>query len=147
MEAVLRTEETDLAIGSVQVMESDGTDRAKDLLPGEPMIPEAKRKSYDLAEALFDNYAISASVRDTIDANEASEVDALLEYVVTTPAMIIARRYVSERSGRTFTEPAWLEYLRNLWFRSFAVGSSLSRSGFEHVFLGETMGNKVGGFR
>lgn len=143
--AVLPNEEKNPNLGYVEVAESDAIDRAKDLLPGNPSIPTSKTESYTLAEALFDNYAISASIRDTFDANEAEEVDALLEYVVTTPPMVVARRYISERSGRAYTEAAWSEYLRNMWFRSFSVGSSPSRSGFEHVFLGETTSSRVGG--
>lgn len=143
--AILSSEEKNKSEGYVIVNESIRSSTPGELFPGEPVIPPSKQRSYDLARALFDNYNFLASVREEVDPEEIAEIDELLDYIVASAPMSVAREYIAETSGRLYSDRSWFAHLKELWFRPFRSGSSPSRSGFEHVFLGEKKGSKVGG--
>lgn len=142
---VLASEAKSETEGYVIVNESEKSNTPGELFPGEPVIPPGKRRSYELARALFDNYNFLASVRDEIDPDEIEEIDEMLNHIAASPPLVVAREFIAESTGRTFSDGAWFAHLKDLWFRPFQIGSSPSRSGFEHVFLGEKKGRKVGG--
>lgn len=146
LRAVLEGEAVSDSEGYIVVNESVDTSRPEKLF-SKVVIPESKKQSYDLAQALFDNYDLLSSLPDVITAEERGETDKLISYVITTPPMRVAREYITSRSGRTISDGEWYARINEAWFRSFAVGSSPSRSGFEHVFLGEWKAgsNTVGG--
>lgn len=144
--AVLKGEESYAKNGYIVINES-----VKEPSPGgllsDVNIPPEKQKSYDLAAALFDNYDLLSSVRDDITPEENEEIDELLEYIVDRAPMRIARDYISEVTGRKFTDPSWYAFVRETWFRPFAIEETPTCTGFEHVFLGEwyASNNSVGG--
>lgn len=144
--AVLPGQPVDEKIGYVIVNESFDPSRPSQVLQ-KVVIPESKRKSYELASRLFDNYDLLSSIPDVITASEQQEVDDLLLHVVKTAPMELARNYIVSRSRRSISDEAWYALVKEAWFRPFAVGSSPSRSGFEHVFVGEwkDSDNSVGG--
>eukprot|EP00177_Eucheuma_denticulatum_P004048 GFKZ01007319.1.p1 GENE.GFKZ01007319.1~~GFKZ01007319.1.p1 ORF type:complete len:431 (+),score=62.01 GFKZ01007319.1:105-1397(+) len=146
VKAVIPGEPLNPELGYVIVHESTDSNSPKELL-GEFVIPPNKRKSYELAEALFDNYDLLSSVRDDITPEENAEIDDLLEYIVDREPMRIAREFIAKENGRKFTDASWYALVRESWFRRFATASSPSVSGFEHVFLGEwnASKNSVGG--
>lgn len=144
--AVLPGEPVDEEKGYVVVNESFNPSRPSQVLQ-KVVIPASKRKSYELASRLFDNYDVLSSIPDVITASEQQEVDDLLAYVVKTAPMELARNYIMSRSNRLISEEAWYALVKEAWFRPFASGSSPTRSGFEHVFIGEwkDSNNSVGG--
>ena len=64
------------------------------LLP-EVVIPASKMRTYELVRALFDNYALDERDPESETAYEREEVHNLLEAVVDSAPMQVARRYAS----------------------------------------------------
>lgn len=142
--AVVAGEPTSDSVGYVLVTEAEQVSSVQDVI-SEVHIPASKQRSYQLAEALFDNYDLNSAIPDDITTEEAAEVDELLHYVVGSEPMVLARKYIESGSGRVMTDESWFARVKDTWFRPFRVGSSPTRSGFEHVFLGEAKQGKVGG--
>lgn len=132
--------------GFVQVLARRGEmDGATRLLP-EVVIPQHKRVTYDRVRALFDNYALDERHAEVETQNERAEVHELLEAIVDTAPMQVARAYVSAETGTPVSRDRWYTVLTELWFRRFNQGGDLDLSGFEHVFVGEQEGPKVQGY-
>ena len=111
----------------------------------EVVIPPAKRRTYELCAALFDNYRLDQRrYEDTTEA-EAREMLALLEAVAATPVMARARAVVEANAGHRFEGDGWLAFLFDVWFRPFDLGDNVDLSGFEHVVVGEQKQAAVGG--
>ena len=130
--------------GYVVVDEPAGGDPAHRLFP-EVVIPERKRPTYELAKALFDNYALSQQSVEEMDQREADETLTLLEGIAASPPMIVVREALEQQSGRRIAPERWLEMLFEIWFRPYAIGDNPDLSGFEHVVVGEANGEAVGG--
>lgn len=109
-------------------------------------VPDSKMTTYKLANALFDNYELHSSDSEHTTPQEQEEIQALLDAIVGTPPMSVARQYVESKSGTTMSDDEWRAHIKKTWFESFPVGGSPSRSGFEHVFLAEWKGRDgIGG--
>lgn len=112
-------------------------------------IPEHKAKSYELAQALFDNYEASNTKRESYLEKERTEIEALLTFALTRPAMKIAQEYVKRfLKLEVLTDDKWYDMVYDMWFRFTEKEFSPTHSGFEHVFLGEEYEaiSTVGGF-
>lgn len=145
IQALLPFEERNADTGYIVVTESSSSTSPGRLF-AEVSIPPSKQRSYDLARALFDNYDLEGDKRDVITDAESAERDALLDFALATPPMQLARQYVQSVSGTTFT---WISEVITAWFHTFTARSGdPTRSGFEHVLLGEwnTRSDIVGGF-
>lgn len=142
--AVVPGESTSGSVGYVLVTEAEHASTVQDVI-AQVQIPSSKQRSYQLAEALFDNYDLNSSIVDDITEEEAAEVDQLLHHVVSSAPMVLARKYIESGSGRVTTDESWFARVKDTWFRPFRSGSSPTRSGFEHVFMGEAKQGKVGG--
>lgn len=112
----------------------------------EVSIPPAKMRSYDLARALFDNYALDQQSPEVETAEEREEVHTLLDAIVDSAPMQVAREYVAEATQTTVSKERWYATLLELWFRRFSSTSGTDLSGFEHVFVGEQKGSIVNGY-
>ena len=140
---MLPTEPRNENVGYVVVNES--TSASSQELFSNLFIPDNKKRSYELASALFDNYDILANVADDITPDEFREIDELMDFVIDTSPMKLAKEFYDSFRSEPLSRELWYTLIRNNWFRSFQIGSSPTRSGFEHVFLGEVKGSKVGG--
>jgi poly(U)-specific endoribonuclease len=110
------------------------------------VIPERKRRTYDLVTKLFDNYALSESMPETETQGERDEVHDLLQAMVDTAPMQVAREYVETATQSTISSERWYTTLVELWFRRFSQGGDPHLSGFEHVVVGEQEGAKIQGY-
>lgn len=132
--------------GHVRVAAVPEDPRADHRVLADVAIPAAKRLTYDRARALFDNYALDEQDPENETPEERQEVHDLLEAVIDTPPMQVARAYVSEASGSPVSRDRWYTVLVEHWFRTFAAGGDPALTGFEHVFVGEQEGAKAQGY-
>lgn len=131
--------------GYVVVDEQIEGDLDHQLLP-EVFIPDEKKKTYVLAEKLFNNYTLDQTKPETNTASESEEIQELLEMVIKAEVMVIAREYVSDRTGKTISENQWWRILEQIWFEQYDQGKNLNLSGFEHVMVGEQKQGKLQGY-
>ncbi|HEX8603216.1 MAG TPA: hypothetical protein VF774_11270 [Pseudoduganella sp.] len=110
------------------------------------VLPQHKRTTYELVHALFDNYALDEQDLEAETPQEREEIHNLLDAVVESPPMLVARQYVEEATGTSISTARWYATLLEMWFRTFRGGSDPALSGFEHVFVGEQQGPKVQGY-
>jgi poly(U)-specific endoribonuclease len=134
----------DPARGFVRVDQRGGRDPEHRLF-AEVQIPAHKRRTYDLCQALFDNYRLDQSKPEDNQSAEAREILALIEAVADSAPMVAARAHLEARNGASYSSDAWQELIFELWFRQFDLGSNLDLSGFEHVVVGEQKGGEVNG--
>jgi poly(U)-specific endoribonuclease len=111
----------------------------------EVVIPERKRLTYDLCQAMFDNYRLDQTKAEDATQAEAQETLALLEAITDSAPMQMTLEHVQDRAGRTFSRDEWQERLYEIWFRPFDLGRNRDLSGFEHVVVGEQNGPDVSG--
>jgi poly(U)-specific endoribonuclease len=109
-------------------------------------IPPSKRFTYERVLALFDNYALDEQSPEIETPEERQEIHDLLEAVLDTPPMQIARDYVAQASGSVISRDRWYGVLLEHWFRFFSQKGDPALTGFEHVFVGEQEGAKVQGY-
>ena len=144
---ILAGTEGDAATGYVQVANIDPNAPVGDfrVLP-KVVIPESKRTTYDLVTALFDNYVLDERAAENETPEERAEVHDLLEAIIDTPPMQVAKNYVAQETGTSISRDRWYATLTEQWFRRFDQGGDRDLSGFEHVFVGEQEGSKVQGY-
>lgn len=109
-------------------------------------IPGAKSRTYDLVRALFDNYMLDERAAEVETPEERAEIHDLLDTIVDTAPMQVARAYISDATGTSVSRDRWYTTLTEQWFRRFSLGGDPDLSGFEHVFVGEQQGSKVQGY-
>ncbi|WP_454741783.1 hypothetical protein [Cupriavidus necator] len=143
---ILATEAGDRSQGYVKVANSRTLSEPETRVLPEVVIPPAKGATYERVRALFDNYALDERSQEIETAEERAEVHELLEAVVDTAPMQVARAYISEETGTPVSRNRWYATLMELWFRRFNQGGDRDLSGFEHVFVGEQEGPKVQGY-
>lgn len=146
VQPVLQGAEADAARGHVRVAADPDGPVAQHRVLDAVDIPAAKRLTYDRARALFDNYALDEQEVETETPEERQEVHDLLEAVIDTPPMQVARDYVSEATGTPISRDRWYAVLVEHWFRAFASGGDPALTGFEHVMVGEQEGAKAQGY-
>ena len=143
---MLDTEAGDSATGYVKVNSKlDSQDKSLRALP-EVIIPESKRRTYDLCRELFDNFALPERDEENDTPEEREEVHDLVHAMVDTAPMQVAREYVAQATGSSITRERWYNTLMEMWFRRFSQGGDPHLSGFEHVVVGEQEGAKAKGY-
>lgn len=143
---ILDTNAGDGAAGFVKVNTNlDADDRDLRVLT-EVVIPESKRRNYDLCRALFDNYALPEKDEELETPEEREEVHTLLQAMIDTAPMETAREYVARATGTDLTRERWYNTLTEMWFRRFSMGGDPHLSGFEHVIVGEQEGPVAQGY-
>ncbi|MGL5353530.1 MAG: hypothetical protein ACRDA5_09425 [Clostridium sp.] len=108
-------------------------------------IPEIENNknpnSYKLFEKLLDNYILNQSTPEKSTPEKIKEVDELLNYVINSDSMKLAKEYLNKKLDNSCTEDEWKELLQNIWFKNY--DNKNARSGFEHVFIGEQGNGKT----
>jgi len=97
--------------------------------------------------ALYDNYVSSpSSVEDHTQQEQQEEADFMQE-VCSSPVTNATHSFLVEKGAFTGTQQDWCDHIHFTWFTMYdRAKSTLGSSGFEHVFIGEKKGGKVGGF-
>lgn len=145
VQPVLDASKGDPDKGYVVVNEQPSSDRKLKLFT-EVKIPEAKRESYELCTRLFNNYYLSPKIPELQTPEEDQEVEKLLEFIVDSKPMVVAREYMEKQTGESFHPSRWYKILMDIWFTRFTQSSGMDLSGFEHVVVGEQSGGKVSGY-
>ena len=101
---------------------------------------------YQKLLALYDNYDRNVRVAEDHTEQEHQEELNFLQALLDTDIMMATFEFLTEKGAFTGTLEDFGTKLYELWFRMYERGGQLSSSGFEHVFLGEIDGSKVGGF-
>jgi poly(U)-specific endoribonuclease len=143
--AILARDRGDKATGFVRVDEQGGRDPDHRVI-AEVSIPEAKRETYDLVKALFDNYRLDQTKREDTTQDEAREMLALLEPVTDSAPMAEVKRQIGEQRGKSYSRDEFQAILFDIWFRQYDDGRNLDLSGFEHVVVGEQKEGTVSGY-
>jgi poly(U)-specific endoribonuclease len=112
----------------------------------EVKIPPSKIRTYDLCRQLFENYALDQQSSEVETPQEREEVHNLIQAIVDTAPMQVARSYVEAQIGTTVSKERWYSTLLELWFRRFTQPSGRDLSAFEHVILGEQKGSEISGY-
>lgn len=146
VQPLLPGNETDQSRGHVRVIAASQGDDAEHKVLTEVAIPPAKSTSYERARRLFDNYALDEQDPEIETAEERQEIHDLLDAVIDSPPMLVARAYIAEATGTPVSKDRWYATLLEQWFRSFAQGGDPALTGFEHVFVGEQEGAKAQGY-
>lgn len=148
VQPLLPGQAADQARGHVRVVaSSDGVeDLAAHKVLTDVAIPDSKAITYQRVRALFDNYALDEQDREDETPQERQEAHDLLDAVIDTPPMQVARAYVAEATGTSVSRDRWYGTLLEHWFRTFSQSGDPALSGFEHVFVGEQEQAKVQGY-
>jgi poly(U)-specific endoribonuclease len=112
----------------------------------EVKIPPSKIRTYDLCRQLFENYALDQQSSEVETPQEREEVHNLIQAIVDTAPMQVARSYVEAQIGTTVSKERWYSTLLELWFRRFTQPSGRDLSAFEHVIVGEQKGSEISGY-
>jgi poly(U)-specific endoribonuclease len=146
VQPILDTMTGDPQTGFVKV-NSNLNEQNQDLrvLP-EAVIPDSQKSTYDLCRHLFNNYALSERDVEVETPEEREEVHNLVQAMVDTAPMEVAREYVAQATGTSLSRERWYNTLMEMWFRRFSMGGDPHLSGFEHVVVGEQEGGKAQGY-
>ncbi|MEO1527519.1 MAG: hypothetical protein AAFX06_18985 [Planctomycetota bacterium] len=112
----------------------------------EAVIPDSKKRTYDLCRVLFDNYALAERDEEFDSPEEREEVHNFVHEIIDTAPMQVAREYVANATGTSITRERWYTTVLEMWFRRFEQGGDPHLTGFEHVVVGEQQGGKVQGY-
>jgi poly(U)-specific endoribonuclease len=146
VQPLLDTMTGDPQTGFVKVNSNlNASDRDLRVLP-EAVIPDSKSHTYDLCRHLFDNYALSERDVEVETPEEREEIHNLVQAMVDTAPMEVAREYVAQATGTSLSRERWYNTLMEMWFRRFSMGGDPHLSGFEHVVVGEQEGPKAQGY-
>ena len=146
---ILASDSRDENRGYVVVEEPLVWNNDKDLkILSKVVIPESKRVTYDLVKKMFDNYTLDQSKPETPQtAEEKAEIAAFIDAIKDTEPMKLARQFIESEKGAFMTDKEWYDSIHKIWFEIYDFNASTpQRSGFEHVFVGEQSGTKLGGY-
>lgn len=143
--AIKARDRGDNATGFVRVDEQGGRDIDHKVI-AEVSIPRAKRETYDLAKALFDNYRLDQTKREETTQAEAQEMLALLEPLTDSAPMEEVKQQIGDLRNKAYSRDEFQTLIFDIWFRQYNDGRNLDLSGFEHVVVGEQKEGTVSGY-
>ncbi len=115
-------------------------------LLSEYVIPPHKAKTYTIAQKLFNNYTLDQTKRENDTPQEGEEVHELLDTIIDSPPMVVARQYIEEQGNIRISSQRFYQMLWQIWFTRFDMGENYDLTGFEHVIIGEQKQGKVQGY-
>ncbi|GAB1856017.1 lamin tail domain-containing protein [Flavobacteriaceae bacterium MHTCC 0001] len=143
---ILENQEGDSNKGYVKVSENlESTDDDLRVLT-DVVIPESKKKTYDLCKKLFDNYSLSEKDEEFDTPEERQEIHDFISAIIETAPMQVAKEYISHHTGTSLSKERWYNTVMEMWFRTFQQSGEPHLSGFEHVIVGEQDGPKAQGY-
>lgn len=123
----------------------DGPDMAKDPLFA-LVKPEALAKpTYKAFIALLDNYETATGVPETVTKKEQEENWRFINLVYQTKCMELCYKYLKFKGKITKSPQEFKQDFHDMWFKLYRRSRDIKQfdsSGFEHVFVGETRGDK-----
>ncbi|WP_339727977.1 hypothetical protein [uncultured Gimesia sp.] len=143
---ILDTEQGDPNIGFVKVNSNLDMDSPDLKVLPEAVIPESKKRTYDLCRVLFDNYALRERDEEFDTPEEREEVHNFVDTIIDTAPMQVAKEYLVQATGTSITRERWYSTVLEMWFRKFQQGGDPQLTGFEHVVVGEQEEGKVQGY-
>jgi len=106
-----------------------------------------RRPLYRKLMAMYENYEVDTTVRESVSRAETQEEEAFLQEVTRSTVMQEAIRFLKAKNLLTKSQADFTRLLKELWFALYSRGNRiLGSSGFEHVFLGEKKQGQVQGF-
>jgi hypothetical protein len=146
IQPILDTESVEHANGFVKVNSNLNVESPDLRVLPEVVIPESKRRTYDLCRYLFDNYALPERDEEIETPREREEIHDLVHAIVDTAPMQVAREYIAQATGTSLTRERWYNTIMEMWFRRFSMGGDPALTGFEHVVVGEQEGPRAQGY-
>ncbi len=113
---------------------------------GKVLIPDPKVETYELCKNLFNNYNLAPSQGEHNTLEEDEEVHLLLETIIESRPMTLARNFVASQTNEVFSLSRWYKTLMDVWFTQFTQSSGKDLSAFEHIIVGEQKGGTVSGY-
>jgi poly(U)-specific endoribonuclease len=110
------------------------------------LIPDAKKKVYDLVSILFDKFNLDQTKPDPNTPAEQAEVNDLIQFVFKSAPLALARSFVEQHFDNPMSDDEWWDLIQRIWFRKFDLGPNRDLSGFEHVFIGEQKQATLNGY-
>jgi hypothetical protein len=146
--ALRPNEDKDSSRGYVVVDERATSVGSDHRVLAEVVIPPSKRKTYELCERLFDNYALERIVREQITDTESQEELDFIDAILPTPPIEVARQFLESSLDLTLSQSLMAAMIKETWFTLGASGNQPDASGFEHVFVGEqaSKSSEIGGY-
>lgn len=123
----------------------DGPDRAEDPLFARVDRSVFQRPTYKAFIALLDNYESSTGVGETVTEQEMQENWRFVNLVFETKVMKLAHKFLKYKGKAPADEDKFKQEFYNMWFQLYRRSRNTrgyDSSGFEHVFVGETRGDK-----
>lgn len=143
---ILSSQEGNHTTGFVRVNENMTSTNQDTKVLKEVVIPDTKRRTYELCKRLFDNYALSEKDEELDTPEEREEVHDFVSAILDSAPMQLAKDYIVEQTGTSLTRERWHNTIMEMWFRRFAQSGEPHLTGFEHVVVGEQDGRKAQGY-
>lgn len=125
----------------------DGPDMAKDPFFAEVKASALAKPTFAAFISLLDNYASAVGEAEEVTAHEIKENWRFLNLCYSTKVMELCYKFLKFRGKTDKTPGEFKEELYDMWFKMYRRSRDMDRgekdsSGFEHVFVGETRGDK-----
>jgi len=107
-----------------------------------------RRPVYSKLLALYNNYDVDTTVKETVTRSELNEEEDFLNEVMKSDVMKETMRFLSAKQLFTKSATEFKKLLKEFWFTLYSrlppwQGRVLGSSGFEGVFLGEKFPGKI----
>lgn len=123
----------------------DGPDNAADPLFARVDPEVFQRPTYKAFVALLDNYETATGIAETVTNEEYQENWKFINLVFSSEVMKLAYKFLKYKGKATTNEAKFKQEFYDMWFKLYRRARETrgnDSSGFEHVFVGETRGDK-----